>query len=127
MKTSEVLERAADIVEQGWAQKTYGEDDGHFCALGGIRAAVGFYKQYEDGRWYLNLQCKGYQIPIASSQQYLVRVIDDQRDEESLGDSIARWNDDKDRQQHEVVDALRHAAKFAKEDEDAALVAQPLA
>ena len=98
MTTADVLGRAADLVEEGWTQDTFAEDEyGNgcdwsseeavvWCVSGAIRAAAG--------------PGGPYKLALAVLRQ-------------EIGPRVAAWNDDPDRTQAEVVATLRAAARRA--------------
>lgn len=107
MKPSEILDKAADLIEPegAWTQGTYGRDsDGKpveliadakcLCTIGAMLAA--------DGRD----DFRGWPDHLASNCL---------RSAAEAG-SITIWNDDEDRTQAEVVAALRQAAELARKD-----------
>ncbi len=114
MHTSEVLNRAADLIEErGWSscsgwpgEEEYGgPSDGHLCLEGGIMAALGMtFKDRRTSGPAMNAVREHLAIPA--------------------GHALFCWNDLPDRTQHEVIAALRGAAviEAAREDQAAAWV-----
>ncbi|OZF40777.1 hypothetical protein CH296_00535 [Rhodococcus sp. 14-2496-1d] len=95
MTISEILARAADLIEEhGWMQGEYVNDKGCLCAVGAIRIAA-------DGK------VEGHFPSNAATQ-----AIDLMAGHLDAG-SVIEWNDDVDRTQTEVVGALRAAATRA--------------
>jgi FMN-dependent NADH-azoreductase len=102
-----VLRRAADLVAEGWAQKTFARTRGGkdvlwndhravcFCATGAVRRASGG-TGYNDLPWEI----------IDAAEAALMRVIS--------ADDIPSWNDAADRTQAQVTRALRKAADLAE-------------
>jgi hypothetical protein len=102
---AEVLERAADLLEEpdAWTQGVYARDHNNrqtddrdkaecFCALGAINYAAGRHDLSWDAR----------------EQQRVFEEI-------SGIDDVPTWNDDPERTQSEVVAKLREAAALARE------------
>lgn len=106
MKASEILSKAADLIEPdgAWIQGKYsttysGEDVSsnspaacRFCAWGAIERAAG--RHYDD------------------AEETAIRTL-----YEFLGGDIEAWNDVESRTQAEVVAAMRQAASLARERE----------
>jgi hypothetical protein len=104
MKTSEVLDLAADLIEErGWVQGTGWEGSGALCLEGGIAAAAGTQ------RWSNGMvntvalhQCPAY-IAVA---EHLNR------------DAVLwQWNDAEGRTAEEVITVLRAASAVASAKE----------
>ncbi len=108
LKPSDVLDRAADLMEErGWYRGFFISDDGAVCHLGAIYAAAGrhVHRQSTGGTWF--------------------RVIDDRVDEPrravywdcmAIGEaSIPAWNDIRCQSKDEAVAKLREAARMARE------------
>lgn len=133
MKASEVLENGAQGLEKwGWAQHDELTHDSRMCSIGALKYGVGRYREVVATRAYFGglgtgvtfekepalMECpdgRGDWQAFYKAKDYLRRVIDGFDTVE-----IVDWNDAESRTADEVVTALRHAAKFAKEDEDAA-------
>lgn len=95
LTTSEILERAAELIEPDdvWQQQP---DDGHHCAASAIGFASGNIKWSE---W----DYTGYQIAYSHFARHVGTK------------SVANWNDAPGRTQSEVVQALRDAAAAARD------------
>jgi hypothetical protein len=104
MKPSEVLAKAADLIEPvgAWTQRTsYRDAKGRICEprspAVACRCAAGAINEACD--WSYDLACPTF-----------VRF------EGFIGASTARWNDTYERTQAEVVKALRDAADLARSE-----------
>lgn len=102
MKTSEVLNKAADLIEErGWTQGPLGWDaTGPLCALGGIGAAL-------DCRTIGDTYCMWElaETPeVAAVADYLGVAVGPE------GGGVYNWNDAPGRTAAEVVEVLRAAA-----------------
>ena len=106
MKTSEILAKAADLIEQrGWSQGWYCDDAGSLCATGAILAAAGIepearesanlWATFDDAKW--------------ADADRAWRVVDD-----VVNAHTPAWNDARGRTAAEVVAALRGAAEAAR-------------
>lgn len=95
MKVSEILSKAADLIEpEGkWTKMFYETHDGRFCAYGAI-----------------DYVCHSEYQSVRRAAERLRDVIGSTH--------IAPWNDAPERTQAEVVAALRQASTLAKEQED---------
>jgi hypothetical protein len=98
MRASEILSKAADLIEpEGkWCQGSYSNGFGGLCALGAIGEVEGCIVAGRD---------------FDKSVRFLLDVIDHEKR------SVAIWNDAPERTQAEVVSAIRKAAHLAKEQE----------
>jgi hypothetical protein len=108
MNTSEVLNRAADLIEErGWTQGGSGWGIGGqaLCLEGGILAALGYRWEASDWSFEEFPECPAY----TAVADYL-----DYRSE------LYQWNDEGNRTADEVIEALRAAAviEAAKETAD---------
>jgi len=124
LRTSEVLHRAADLIEKrGWTQGSggWGDSPGSstLCIEGGIAAAVGVTNPAGFARNAFR-DCPAYRAvadylaPQVSASPFVAKAFHK--------DGIYVWNDDADRTASEVVEVLRAAAAIeaAKEDAGAA-------
>lgn len=96
-KVAEVLERAAEVIEErGWCQNDLYTADGRLCLMG----AVDRVTRTEAGV-FLNA--------MEAMDEY---VIDNYAARRGIGlRPCVTWNDSADRTEHEVIDALRRCAK----------------
>ena len=112
MKVSQILNKAAELVEKGWCQDTEARDARgtevpwdhdsatKFCASGAIRKVAN-----EGHEGYVNITG-----PRSVLEESLVP-----HDRKSMSYcSIPAWNDCPDQTQEEVVRALRKAAEISK-------------
>jgi hypothetical protein len=116
MKPSEILEKAADLIEpEGkWFQGSYGAKNGK-----AIVAGIDLARKLTDADCW----CAAGAIIAASPDEYaerrandfLCRVLGVAFDVDNEG--IGQWNDNDLRTQSEVVATLRKAASLAKEQE----------
>lgn len=114
MNTSEVLNRAADLIEKrGWGGDWYATENEPVCVEGALLAAIGMKP---DDRWALD---EGDRPVFYSCPAYLAVT-------EYLGDVLFPrvdplwvWNDDSDRTQAEVIEVLRAAAVIEQAKEAA--------
>lgn len=111
MNTSEILTRAADLIEErGWAQHWYVNECGGLCARGAIYAAAGFSPATRDAddtyRW---LGPAFYDSAAIAAETALGKVV-------PYG-SVARWNDAASRTATEVINTLRGAAEAARAEQ----------
>lgn len=109
MKTSEVLAKAADLIdERGHAHEYYIDNDGKVCAVGAIRLASGGRVLPQKG-W-------GVQYAIDIEVDDIVYARNARRALENFLNldldviSVVEWNDMNDKD--EVVVALRNAADW---------------
>lgn len=119
MLTSEVLDLAADLIEQrGWAKGTgwneTGEREGApLCLEGGIQAAMGLHTQpYADDpseQWLADMKaCPAYQ----AVKDYL-----------NHPGTLYVWNDALGRTKDEVIAVLRGAAAVERVNESESVIA----
>lgn len=105
MNTSEILDKAADLIEQrGHHKGWYCGDDGSLCATGALLAAAGMepepresanpWSTYDDERW--------------DAADAAWKVLD-----KVVNDHSPNWNDRAERTAAEVVAKLREAAVVA--------------
>lgn len=103
MNTSEILNKAADIVEQrGHSKGVYSDSTGRVCAVGAINAAIlGTTKIEHLPIWYSGLDTHAGRVlhSLVCADEYW---------------SITDWNDAPERTKEEVVAALRQAAEAVK-------------
>jgi hypothetical protein len=104
VNANEVLIKAAELIEaKGWTQKQFQDSAGCLCTVGAIvLAGGGSFRYNEDGLPddYDDPSDAGFGIGDALAAVEAV-----------VGPELVTWNDDPDREQSEVVDALRTAAK----------------
>jgi hypothetical protein len=121
MKTSEVLNRAADVIQRdGWYQGGYSPDADKamttlvgrpVCALGAIHVAADEWLL-----WFEDLQCwAGGRTPVTD---VVAKILARHIDHPDL--FIPAWNDHEGRTAAEVIEALRAAAIIEAAREDAA-------
>lgn len=107
MKTSETLNRAADMIEErGWAQREgWANEGGPLCLEGGIEAATSITTRRDF------IACPAYRA-VADYLNYGEKP-------------LYWWNDQRGRTKEEVIEALRGAAlvEAAKEEADELAVA----
>jgi hypothetical protein len=114
METSQILNRAADLIEErGWTRGVFGWDDeeGGLCLEGGILAALGLTSGHRHREEFLS--CPAYR----AVQNYLGLV----RAELPHDDALNRlwfWNDYNGNKE-QVIEVLRAAAliELAKENQ----------
>jgi hypothetical protein len=115
MKPSEILDKAAELLEEkGWCQRREMDPStGAMCARGAIKRAIGARTIRLDKAYFLD--------DLREEEDHVVAMHAMRYVKETTGaDHIPHWNDSPMRTADEVITSLRHAAKFAKEDEDAA-------
>lgn len=125
MKTSEVLDKAADLIEErGWRQgegwiSTRTRDDSTLCLEGGVMAALGLRPEFVTAHSLQPLLgCPAY----AAVADYLDLDHGFHDDIPEPREPLYRWNDRKSRTATEVLEVLRAAAviEAAREEQDAA-------
>lgn len=95
MNVSEVLDRAADVLEEdGWCQYSMHDELGRYCALGAIKAVTPDPDAFAE-RGYATRALRDYLSPTRPFQ-------------------ISKWNDNPDRTKEEVIDALQQAARLVR-------------
>lgn len=110
MKTSEVLNTAADLIEErGWVRGEgwiHADDPNKsLCLEGGIQAAMGLtWEQVEQSSFDALWACPAYNAV---------------RDYLEIGSALFQWNDRVDRTQAEVVEVLRATAVIEAAKEEA--------
>lgn len=119
MDKSEVLIKAADLIEQrGHAHHRYVTTRGSVCAMGAIRLACGATvdNHYIRGP-YLNESHMDFRDVIATREGFYkyLRANAEKYGIDTWSDSIPNWNDRNDKDT--VVSAMREAAKWVKERE----------
>jgi hypothetical protein len=95
-KSTEILTKAADVIEtRGWIQGAYAHTDG-VCALGAIAVAVGI----------------GTSTAAIITNRKCCKVVEDFERWLGLADNadVTGWNDDRDRTAEQVTTALRECA-----------------
>lgn len=105
---SDVLTRAADIVERGWCQGVYSRGAECVCAKGSIMRAADV--PHLSPMWD-PLPSHDDVSLVARAKAYLVALMPPPLDPEEC--PIAAWNDALERTQAEVVAKLREAAALA--------------
>lgn len=95
---SEILDAAADLItpEGAWTQDDYEDRPGCFCMVGAVLRVQGKTFGTEDDDPVSRLLAK---VMFGTEEVYL----------------IPRWNDEAERTQSEVIQALRTAAEKARE------------
>ena len=109
MKSSNILEDAADYIEQhGWCQQDYFNANGNVCTQGAIMAVR---TRYEAD----NINIYSTSNDIDTITEAFLEALD----QVSLfvGDAVSLWNDDPDRTKEEVVKTLRKVAEVARQCE----------
>lgn len=116
MKTSEVLENAADILERdGWCQGNLVRPNGSRCSIGAIRKALRdemALKVRSDPDYIISPAMTHYQEKLA------IQWVLDAAEATGSVMHLPHWNDQPDRTKSEVLDAFRKAAKLARIDEE---------
>lgn len=113
MNTSEILDKAADLIEQrGHAKRRHVTASGCLCAAGAMFAAVGMepdHKQFETERWagYTPERSDRVKEVFDWFRSWLDRTGIDSEDP-------VHWNDMQARSKAEVVSTLRRAAEAAR-------------
>ena len=123
MNTSEVLNRAADVIEErGWTQGGDSNDqpwDGPngVCLEGGIAAAAGLDRRF-GGFPDLYNGCPAYEAVVS----HLGLNPMPKRGGAPIMDAVWQWNDKPGRTASEVIEVLRACAviEAAREEQDAA-------
>ena len=106
---ADLLETAVDVLETGgWVRNHYQQDGSH-CAVGALREAT--------SRLYLKSPAATHWSALASrSMRRLSEVLIDRwgaTKYSSPRDTVIIWNDDAAKDQYEVIDAMKLAAKRA--------------
>ena len=99
MNTSEILDRAADLIEErGWTQGWYCGPTGELCAAGAMFVAIGL----RPAGWTAP-EHPAHRRAMVAFERHLMDTFD------YFG--AHNWNDEPGRTQAEVVNALRAAAR----------------
>lgn len=107
MNTADILDRAADLIEErGWHQGWYVNDCGQLCIRGAMLVAVGIEPPQKDMPW------PDHSGEANASWQEATDEMD-----EYLDDLAERWNDAPERTKEEVVSTLRAAAQAARAEQ----------
>lgn len=119
MKESEILEKAADVInERGWTQGREVDRTGAVCLRGALRMAAG---ATIDLKWYgadgVHPFMTGPEHPRPSEYTRAIERVMGLLEHEVIN-LMPAWNDEQGRTKDEVITVLQHAAKLAKEDED---------
>jgi hypothetical protein len=102
VNTSEILDKAADLIEErGWNQGWYVNDCGGMCVRGAMFAAVGVAIPVSKTAPWPTYE------PQLGRDVYAATVVMD----EHVRTPVERWNDYPRRTAAEVVEALRAAAR----------------
>lgn len=123
MNTSEVLYRAADLIEErGWGQgaDTWADHGQGLCLEGGILAASGADLGFTDPEF---LGCPAYRSVLRYLEDRF--AFEFSRVQYAGDPRLWDWNDEKGRTAAEVIEVLRAAAviEAARESENAAYCA----
>lgn len=108
MNTSEILDKAADLIdERGLAKGWYCGPGGTLCARGAIYAAAGYEPEPDgsDHDWIAGL--------LRHDEVMRAEVLIDQ----VIGYVVSQWNDAPERTAAEVATALRGAAEAARAEQ----------
>lgn len=122
MLTSEVLNKAADLIEErGWGQgpNTWGDEptEHTLCVEGGILAAMGGEFEHFDPAFVTCPAYRAVRSHLEGRYEFLCGL--------DQGGRLWDWNDDSDRTQAEVIEVLRAAAAIeqAREAQPAVVTA----
>lgn len=116
MKTSEVLNKAADLIEErGWGQgpRTWTTEGAELCLEGAIAAAMGKNAnrspRFENGIWPEDIQTCPAGAAVRDHLEWTHAY-------------LCMWNDKTERTADEVIEVLRACAviEAAREEQDAA-------
>lgn len=111
MKTSEVLDRAADLLERdGWCQGALHDSAGRMCAVGALRRAI--VVQVD-----LDPSTLGQVDEVEEAARRRLMAVADPRGWVGAG-GVPDWNDREGRTFQDVLDTFRKAAKNARLDEE---------
>lgn len=121
MKTSEVLNKAADLIDQrGHSHGTYVDSNGAVCALGAVRITCGatVIPKFFGGGYTLDMGMANENFDaIRNARRALHHYLRaSSHDYDLLSDSIPNWNDRNDKET--VVNALRSAALTAEDNDN---------
>ena len=97
MSDAEVLRAARKVIEFGWCQGSYWEDDGSCCAVGALFRTLG--EEHVSDRNRQAVRCL----------QAMTVAIGDDPDGTILDGRITIWNDQESRTRQEVLDMLDRA------------------
>lgn len=121
MKTSEVLNKAADLIEQrGHSHGRYIDIDGAVCALGAVRVACGapVVPKYVGVGYMLDMSAVDADVNgMMTARRALLCYLNEHADDyDPVFDSIPKWNDRNDAET--VINALRSAALTAEDNDN---------
>ena len=110
-----VLEQAAELIENGWCTQELMDGDGKYCSVGAVLAASGVKidaneaSGYAEGRYVYNLYDYARSIPAIKA---LAEEIGERGNFMSSNpvSTIYYWNDDQN-DVNEVLEVFKHAAK----------------
>ena len=109
MNTADILDKAADLIEQrGWAQGYFVDHRGGLCARGAIYAACGM--EPDPDPHVRIVEWPGWN-PADPAWDALCQL------DTAVDDFAEMWNDAPERTKEEVVSALRAAAQAARESD----------
>lgn len=116
MQTSEILNKAADlIVDRGHNKGAYVNDQGNVCALGAIRLVCGGTVdscQFSPSGWTVSIDETVKIYTVHEVSKALRNYLRGDPDWNNFSDSVPSWNDRNDKDA--VVRALRGAALFSE-------------
>jgi hypothetical protein len=112
MNVPEILEKAAEVVAQGWYQGDYTDGEGNFCSLGAIYVAAGWMDR--EG----NFDSQGRDVDDRTILNSAISTVDRQLGAEGYPRhfTLSTWNDESWRSQEDVVLMFKKAAATARED-----------
>ncbi|AXN53522.1 hypothetical protein HOT82_gp108 [Gordonia phage Ronaldo] len=96
-----IYEDAADLIEKGWCQYSFGDDDGGYCTVGAVNKTI------SDSA----ISCSPVRVIEMAKG---LREFDPSLREYDPGDEfsfVTNWNDDPTRDRQEVLDFLRFMGK----------------
>lgn len=118
MKPSEILKTAATEIEtRGWAQHAFTNSDGNICAMKALTRTKNSVFSYIDREAFL-VHVRAFKQAKVFLAQTLAQATGCPVQEADSRGIIMDWNDAEGRTATEVLDAFRHAAKLAREDEE---------
>jgi hypothetical protein len=104
VNTSEILAKAADLIEErGWATGWYVNDCGGLCARGAVYAAGGYEPEprHSNGNWFNGLISDR---DVMKAEAFL---------DQFVGGHAPNWNDATGRTPEQIIFGLRRAAEAA--------------